>query len=119
MCKPRKDTLEEIKDANTLILHFQLPAPRENKYLLFKLPGLCWLILAALGHEYLEWSSGSVGSPTGPAPSWSGLFFRAVPHQQHNVQDCCTATQGGETVSKPQVSGLHIHPFTKDSYDVA
>ena len=74
MYKPRKDTLEETKDANILILDFQLPAPWENKYLLFKLPCLCWLITAALVHQYLECSSGSVGSPTGPAASGQGCF---------------------------------------------
>lgn len=45
----RKRVLTDINPAGTLILGFQTPELWENKFLLFQLPSL-WYVIAAQGH---------------------------------------------------------------------
>ena len=52
----REESSEETSPADTLILDFQPPELWENKFLLFKSPGLWYFLVAALANDYNSYS---------------------------------------------------------------
>lgn len=115
---PGKWLSADTKPDSALILNFQPPELWEDICLLFKPPFLCWLVMPALAHEDLEWTSGKVGTSTGPGVPWPWLFFSTVLHMLPNMQACCTTSQEGNC-SQTSSFLLHIHLFTKDLYSIA
>lgn len=52
VCKPRWETSDETNPADTLISDFWPPGLWENKFPLFKPPGLWYFVIAALESEH-------------------------------------------------------------------